>query len=165
MVTDERARRWTPVLSAPVSRIHLACTEIAVVTAGVFVLHVIAGLAIWTGTAITGAPFTLGDALAGALNSVPIALLAVGAATLAVGWLPSAVAAIGAVPVAGGFLLDVVTQSVHAPEWVVNLSPFAHLGAVPNAPPDWAGLSAFIAIGALAVAVGVAGYKGRDLTS
>ena len=46
MVADERARRWTPVLAAPVSRIHLACTEIAVVTAGVVVLHVVAGLAI-----------------------------------------------------------------------------------------------------------------------
>ena len=165
MTADERARRWTPVLSAPVSRNHLACNEIAVVATGVVVLHVIAGLAIWTGTAITGAPFTVGEALTGALNSVPIAWLAVGAATLAVGWLPSAVAAIGAVPVAGGFLLDVVTQSVHAPEWVENLSPFAHLGAVPNAPPDWAGLTAFIVIGAIAMAVGVAGYSRRDLTS
>ncbi len=91
MVADERARRWTPVLSAPVSRIHLACTEIAVVTAGVLVLHVVAALAIWTGTAITGAPFTLGAALAGALNSVPIAWLAVGASAFALGWLPSAV--------------------------------------------------------------------------
>ena len=165
MVADERARRWTPVLSAPVSRIHLACTEIAVVTAGVLVLHVIAALAIWTGTAITGAPFTLGAALAGALNSVPIAWLAVGASAFALGWLPSAVVAIGALPVAGGFLMNVVSQSVHAPQWVMKLSPFAHLGAVPNAPPDRAGIAAFMLIGAIAVAVGVAGYSHRDLTT
>ena len=165
VIADERARRWTSVLSAPVPRNHLAYNEIAVVATGVLLLHVIAGLAIWTGTAITGAPFTVGEALTGALNSVPIALLAVGAATLAVGWLPSAVAAIGAVPVAGGFLLDVFAQSVHAPEWVENVSPYAHLGAAPNAPPDWAGLTAFVVIGAIAVAVGVAGYSRRDLTS
>jgi len=165
MIADERARRWTPVLAAPVSRIHLACTEIAVVTAGVVVLHMVAGLAIWTGTVITGAPFTVGAALTGALNSVPVAWLAVGAAAFALGWLPSGVVAIGALPVAGGFLLDVVTESFHAPGWVVNLSPFAHLGAVPNAPPDWAGLIAFVAIEVIAVAVGVAGYTHRDLTS
>jgi ABC-2 type transport system permease protein len=165
MVADERARRWTPAFSAPVSRIHLAGTEIAVVTAGVVVLHVVAGLAIWVGAAVTGAPFTLGAALAGALNSAPIAWLAVGAAAVAVGWLPSVVGAVGALPVAGGFLFNVVTQSSRAPDWVVNLSPFAHLAAVPNAPPDWAGIAAFIVIGAIAVAVGVAGYSRRDLTT
>ncbi|MFY9917471.1 MAG: polyketide antibiotic transporter [Mycobacterium sp.] len=165
MVADEQARRWTPVLSGPVSRTRLACTEIAVVTTGVLALHAVAGLAIWVGAAITGAPLTLGAALGGALNSAPIAWLAVGTAAFAVGWLPSAVVAIGALPVAGGFLMNVVSQSVRAPEWVMKLSPFAHLGAVPNAPPDRAGIAAFMVIGAIAVAVGVAGYSRRDLTT
>jgi ABC-2 type transport system permease protein len=79
--------------------------------------------------------------------------------------MPSGVAAIGALPVVGGFLLNVVAQSVRAPAWVSSLSPFAHLGAVPNAPPEWAALVVFIVIGAMAVAVGVAGYSRRDLTT
>jgi ABC-2 type transport system permease protein len=165
MVADERARRWTPVLAVPVSRITLARTEITVTTAGVVTLHVVAGAALWAGAAVTGAPLTFASALAGALNSAPIAWLAVGAAAFAIGWLPSAVVAVGALPGAGGFLLNVVTQSVRAPEWVVNLSPFAHLGAVPNAPPDCAGIAAFTVIGAIAVAAGVAGYSRRDLTT
>ncbi|WP_234834884.1 polyketide antibiotic transporter [Mycolicibacterium stellerae] len=165
MVADERARRWTQLLSCPASRVRLAGTEVAVVTTGVVALHVVAGLAIWVGAMITDAPFTLGAALGGALNSAPIAWLAVGSAALAIGWLPSGVVAIGALPVAGGFLINVVSQSVHAPEWVMTLSPFAHLGAVPNAPPDRAGIAAFMTIGAIAVAVGVAGYSHRDLTT
>ena len=96
---------------------------------------------------------------------MPIAWLAVGASAFALGWLPSAVVAIGALPVAGGFLMNVVSQSVAAPQWVMKLSPFAHLGAVPNAPPDRAGIAAFMLIGAIAVAVGVAGYSHRDLTT
>lgn len=164
-VADEHARRWTAVLSAPVSRIRLACTEIAVVTAGVVTLHVVAGLAIAAGATATGAPLTLSSSLAGALNSAPIAWLAVGAGAFAVGWLPSGVQTIGALPVVGGFLLNVVTQGVRAPEWVRNLSPFAHLGAVPNAPPEWAGMAVFIGIGAIAVTVGVVGYSRRDLTT
>jgi ABC-2 type transport system permease protein len=143
----------------------LACSEIAVVTAGVVLLHLAAGLAIWTGTASTGAPFAIAAALGGSLNSAPIALLSVGAAAVAVGWLPSGVVAVGALPVAGGFLLDVVTQSVRAPGWVVDLSPFAHLGAVPNAPPDWAGSATCIAVAAIAVAAGIAGFSRRDLTT
>ena len=98
------------MFATDVSRIRLVCNEITAATVGVALLHVFAGLAIWAGASITGAPLSIGEALAGALNSAPIAWLAVGAAALAVGWLPSAVGPIGALPVVGGFLLNVVTQ-------------------------------------------------------
>ncbi len=165
MVGDEKERRWTPLFAAPISRTRLACTEIAVTTVGVVVLHATAAIAIWAGAAMTGAPLRFGAALAGALNTAPIGLLAVGAAAVAAGWLPSAVGAIGALPVAGGFLLNVVALSAHAPRWVVNLSPFAHLSPVPNAPPNWAAICTFTAIGAVLAAVGVIGYTRRDLTT
>ncbi len=163
LVADERARRWTPVFATGVARIRLAGIEIAVATAGMVLLHAVAGVAIWTGAAITGAPLSIDHALGGALNSAPVAWLAVGAAALAVGWLPSAVGAIGAVPVAGGFLLDVLTQGTNAPRWVVDLSPFVHLAAVPNAEPDWVATAAFAAIGAALIALGLLGYHRRDL--
>jgi ABC-2 type transport system permease protein len=165
LVADERARRWTPVFAADVSRIRLLGDEIAVVTAGVALLHVVAGLAIWAGAAITGTPLTIDDAVAGALNTAPIAWLAVGAAGLAVGWLPSAVGAVGALPVAGGFLLDVITQGTNAPNWTMQLSPFAHMAAVPNAPPHWTAIAVFTLIGASLIVVGLAGYTRRDLTT
>ena len=77
--------------------------------------------------------------------------------------MPSAVGAVGAVPVAGGFLLNVVTEGTHAPTWVADLSPFAHLAAAPNASPDWAAVATFTAIGAGLGAVGLLGYRRRDL--
>jgi ABC-2 type transport system permease protein len=163
LVADEKARRWTPVFATDISRIRLASTEIAVTTAAMLLLHLIAGVAIWTGAAITGAPLSIDHALGGALNSAPVAWLAVGAAVLAVGWLPSAVGAIGAVPVAGGFLLNVMTQGTNAPTWLANLSPFVHLAAVPNAEPHWAATAAFTAIGAGVIALGLLGYHRRDL--
>jgi ABC-2 type transport system permease protein len=165
MVTDEKARRWTPLFAVPVSRPRLVGTEIAVTASGVIVLHVTAALAISAGAAITGARLTIGAATAGALNTAPIAWLSVGAASLAVGWLPSAVGAIGALPVVGGFLLKVITQGSHAPAWVVNLSPFAHVPAVPNVPPDWMTISVLTAIGFILMTVGIAGYSRRDLTT
>jgi ABC-2 type transport system permease protein len=151
------------VFATDVSRIRLAGTEIVVTTAGMVLLHMIAGVAIWTGAAITGAPLSINHALGGALNSAPVAWLAVGAAAVAVGWLPSAVGAIGAVPVVGGFFLNVLTQGTNAPAWVVDLSPFVHLAAVPNAEPDWVATAAFTAIGAGLSALGLLGYHRRDL--
>lgn len=165
LVTDERARRWTPLFATDVSRIRMAGTEITAVTTGVILLHVIAGLAMWAGAAITGAPLAIDDALAGALNSASIAWLAVGAAALAVGWLPSAVGAVGAIPVAGGFLLNVVTEGTNAPKWIADLSPFAHLPAVPNASPDWAAVAAFTVTGVSLVALGLTAFARRDLTT
>ena len=165
LVTDERARRWTPLFATDVSRIRLAGTEIAAVTTGVILLHVIAGLTMWGGASMTGAPLTIDDALAGALNSASIAWLAVGAAALAVGWLPSAVGALGAAPVAGGFLLNVVTEGTNAPKWLADLSPFAHLAAVPNASPDWAAVATFTVLGVGLVTLGITGYARRDLTT
>lgn len=132
---------------------------------GVIVLHVVAGMAMWFGAATSGAPLTIGAALAGALNSMPIAGLALGASAFALGWLPSGVVAVGAMPGAGGFLLNVITQSFRAPEWLANLSPFAHLGAVPNAAPDWAGIGAFTAIDVVSFAVSVKGFANRDMTA
>jgi ABC-2 type transport system permease protein len=161
MVADERARRQTALFATPTSRTRLLSTEIGVTSAGVLFLHVVAALAIWSGAMITGAPMGIGAALAGALNTAPVAWLAVAAAALAVGWLPSMVGAIGALPVVGGFLL----YAAHAPSWVTELSPFVHVGAVPKASPDWPAVVTFILISVAMSAAGLAGYSHRDLTT
>jgi ABC-2 type transport system permease protein len=165
MASDEKARRWTALFAAPLSRNRLAGSEIAVTAAGVLVLHTVAGLAISGGAALTGGQLGISAALGGALNSVPIALLALGAAALALGWLPSWVGAIGALPVVGGFLLNILSQGSHALPWLVNLSPFAHLASVPNASPDSSAIAALTLIGALMIAGGLMGYTRRDLTT
>jgi len=165
MVADEKAGRSTLLFAQPISRVRLMSTEIMVTVGGVVVLHCSAGFAIWGGTKITGAPLHLSDSLAGALNSIPVALLAAGAAAVGVGWLPSAAGAIGALPVVGGFLVNVIIQSTKAPGWVVNLSPLAHLAAVPDTPPNWAATTVFLLIGAILTGLGVYGYVQRDLAT
>ena len=163
MVADEKAGRWTLLFAQPISRARLVSTEIMVTVGGVVALHCSAAVALWSGTKITGAPLQFSDSLAGALNSVPAALLAAGAAAVCVGWLPSAAGAIGALPVMAGFLVNVVIQATKPPGWVVNLSPWAHLAAVPDTPPNWAATTIFLLIGAILTGLGVYGYVRRDL--
>ncbi len=165
MVADEKAGRCTLLFAQPISRVRLVSTEIAVTVGGVIVLHCLAAVAIWSGAKITGAPLPFTDSLAGALNSLPVALLAAGAAALGVGWLPSAAAAIGALPVVGGFLGNVIKQSASTPGWVVNLSPWTHLAAVPDTSPNWAATAIFLLLGAILTALGVYGYVQRDLAT
>jgi ABC-2 type transport system permease protein len=165
MVADEKAGRWTLLFAQPISRARLVSTEIMVTVGGVSVLHCSAAVALWSGAEITGAPLQLSDSLAGALNFVPAALLAAGAAAVGVGWLPSVVVAIGALPVLGGFLVNMVLQVTKAPGWVVNLSPWTHLAAVPDTPPNWAGIIIFLFFSAILTGLGLYGYVQRDLAT
>ncbi|MGH3908232.1 MAG: ABC transporter permease [Pseudonocardiaceae bacterium] len=161
---DETSRRSVLLFGLPVSRTRHAGAELAVAAAGALGLLASAALAMWVGTAAVGAPLGLDAALAGALNVAPIALLCLGAAAFALGWAPRAILAIGALPAAGGFLLQILAQSTGAPDWVGRLSPFAHLAAVPDTPPDLAGAVGLFAVAVVLMAVGVIGYTRRDLT-
>ncbi|WP_067857071.1 polyketide antibiotic transporter [Nocardia shimofusensis] len=163
VAADERARRWNLLHSLPLSRYRWAGTETAVTAAGVAILLAVAAVSMWFGAVITGAPLGFGQALAGAFNVAPVVLLGLGAAVAALGWYPTAVGAIGAVPVAGGFMLDVIVQSIHAPAWLSEISPFAHLAAVPDTAPDWVASGVLTALAAAMIAIGLFGCARRDL--
>lgn len=160
---DETDRRLTLLYAQPVTRLRLLAAEAAVTATAALILTASAGLATWAGATAVGAPLGVGAAFAGAVNILPVALLCLGAAVFALGWLPHAVTLIGALPAAGGFLLQVIADSTGAPAWVAALSPFAHLASVPNAAPDWAGTCTMLLIAAALTAAGAFGYGRRDL--
>ena len=163
LASDEAASRLTLVYSRPVSRVRVAVWEAAAVTVGTVVLTAVAGTATWAGAAWVGAGLGLGDALVGAVSVVPVALLCLGAALLALGWAPSAVLAVGVLPAAGGFLLKVFADSFGWPSWVREISPFAHLAAAPAEPVDVAGGLGMLAVAVALGLVGLVGYARRDL--
>jgi ABC-2 type transport system permease protein len=163
LAADESGRRLTPLYAQPVTRRTVAGSDAATAVGGATVLALVAATTLWFGTALTGADLPLTAVLAGAVNGLPIALLCVGAALLALGLMPRLVAAIGSLPAVGGFLWLVIADSVHAPGWVVALSPFAHLATVPAEPPDWSGTAGMLAIAAGFAVVGLWAYQRRDL--
>jgi ABC-2 type transport system permease protein len=159
----ESARHLDLLLAAPRTRRHLLGAETAVTAAGAVMLTVAAAVATWVGTTVVGAPLGLGAALAGALNTLPITALGLGAAILAIGHAPTLVVPIGMLPAAGGFVLDVVADSVDAPAWVRTLSPFDHLAAVPVDPPDWPATAAMLAVAAVLALAGTWSHTRRDI--
>jgi ABC-2 type transport system permease protein len=163
LAADETAQRLTPLLAAPVTRTRLLAAEAAAALSAALVLITVAGIAVWAGSTLVGAGLGLGDALAGAVNVAPVVLLCLGFAVLALGWLPRAAAAIGVLPAAGGFLWLVIADSIAAPAWIGNLSPFAHLAAVPATTPNWPATTIMTTIAAAAAGVGAVGYHRRDL--
>jgi ABC-2 type transport system permease protein len=160
---DEAGSRLALLFSLPVARTRWAAIEAATVALGCLVLAAVAGLATWAGTAWVGAGLGPGDAVWGALSVVPVALLCLGAALAALGWAPQAVLALGVLPAAGGYLLLVFADSFRWPEWVRDLSPFAHVASVPAEPVDVPGALGMLAVAAALAVVGLVGYARRDL--
>jgi ABC-2 type transport system permease protein len=155
--------RLAVMFARPLPRSRWALVQITVITATVVGLAIAAGVATATGTALAGATLPLTEALAGALNVVPAAVLCLGAAQVAIGWVPQAVLALGAVPAVGGFLLTVLVDTFNWPNWLVQLSPFTHLAPVPATAPNWAGAAGMIGVSVLLAGLGIAGFARRDL--
>ena len=164
LAADETAGRLSLLYGLPVSRARWAATEAAAVAAAAVLLAAVAGLAAWAGAAWAGAGLGLGEALAGALGVVPVALLCLGAALAALGWARAAVLAVGVLPAAGGFLLLVLSDTFDWPSAVRWSSPFAHLSAVPAEPWDAAGAAGMLAVAVLLAVAGCRRYGRRDLT-
>jgi ABC-2 type transport system permease protein len=159
----ETNRRLTLLAAQPLHRHRLLGAEIAATAGGAIALATVAGLATWLGVAVTGGDLSPTAALAGTWNVLPIAALCLGAAVLALGWAPRTTGAIGALPAAGGFLLQAIGQSVGAPPWVIDLSPFAHLSPVPLATVNGPAMLAMSAIAVALTVMGGYGYQRRDL--
>lgn len=162
-VTAETDRRLTLLASQPITRTRLIGTELAVTAVAAAVLATCAGLATWLGVIAIGGELAAGAALRGAWNILPLVLLSLGAAAFAVGWAPRWTMLLGGLPTTGGFLLLVIAESVAAPGWVRDISPFAHLAPVPLSKASMTAPTAMLAIATCLTVLGVAGYRRRDL--
>ncbi|MGX6607047.1 ABC transporter permease [Micromonosporaceae bacterium Da 78-11] len=162
-VAAEASRHLTLLAAQPVTRLRMLAAELVATAGGAVALVTVAGTAVWAGIAMTGCGLTLLTALCGALNTLPIVLISLGAATLAVGWMPRAAAFAGSLPATGGFLLLVVADSVGAPAWVRGLSPFAHLAPVPLTGADWPTTLVMAGLALILAVAGAMRYQRRDL--
>ncbi|BEL06183.1 ABC transporter permease [Actinoplanes sichuanensis] len=161
----EADRRLTLMTSGPFSRIRLLGAETAVTAAAATVLVTGAGLLTWTGVTVMGGRLALTAALRGTWNVLPIVLLSLGAAVFAAGWAPRWAGLVGALPGVGGFLLLVLAESIGAPSWVRDISPFAHLAPVPLTGADMTATAVMLGTTAVLITIGAGGYRRRDLRS
>ena len=79
------------------------------------------------------------------------------------GWVPRVVTPVGALPVVGGGIVWVLAQTLNWPDWLGQISPFAHVASVPATSPNWAGVWAMLALAAAFAILGIFGFARRDL--
>ena len=96
-------------------------------------------------------------------NALPAALLFLGVAALAYAVVPRAGAAVAYGLVTVTFLWQLVGSLLGAPSWLVELTPFAHVGLVPAQSFRAGAAALMLAIGAAAALAAIGAFRRRDL--
>ncbi len=160
---EEASWRIEHLLVRPLGRVRWLLTRIATAAVAVVLLALVAGGLVSAGAALVGTPITLADALAAAVNVVPVAWLALGVGIAVFGILPRATAPLAYGLVLAAYLLDFVGGLLELPEWALELSPFRQLAAVPAQSMEVVPLLVMVAVGVVAAGIGTVAFRRRDL--
>lgn len=159
---EEIADRVEPVLAAPLARSRyfaanifaaFAISTVFVVIAGVLVAALAAGADIGVG---------FGEVVGQAVAVIPAVWTIVAVAVAVIGARP-AVTIASWVGVLISFGLTLLGPTFGLDDWVLAISPLWHVPHTMLANPDWSGLGWVSLVTVLLIAVGLAGFRRRDL--
>jgi len=161
---EEADQRLETLLALPVGRTGWLGGRVALAACGAAVLSLLVGLLGWLGAVSQGVRLSLLQMLESGVNSLPVALVFLGLAALAYAVLPRASTGIAYGLVAVAFLWQLFGSLLGAPRWLVDVTPFAHVGLVPAQSFRVGAAVVMASCGLLAVAAAIALFSRRDLT-
>lgn len=162
---EEREGRIEGLLSGAISRYRLLGGYLALALLNSLILLFAAGLGMGAaGSQSMGDARYLPDLIASGLMFAPAFWVVFGFAAALIGLFPRAAAFSWAVPV---FAIVVIYLggALQLPEWLMNISPYQHISRYPAEPVDWAPLLWLTGLAAVFAAIGLAGYRRRDLSA
>ena len=160
---EEASTRAEFLLTRPVARWRWLGGHLLCLVVSVLVLSAVAGASIWVAAVAAGADLTAAEAFASVFNAVPAVAVFAGLSVLAFGLVPRLTVAIGATAAGVAYVLEIIGPMLSWPEWVVSLSPFHHLEAVPVDPFGVTGAVVLTLVGAGLAALGLLAFERRDL--
>lgn len=160
---EESGQQLETLLAQPISRYRWLGGRLAIAAAATVVLSVLAGLATWVGATSQGVHIALTELLESAANCVPTSLMFLGICALVYSLLPRASTATSYAVVSLSFLWYMVGALVAAPRWLIDITPFRHVGLVPAQNFDVKAALVMIAIGLAAAVASLFRFRRRDL--
>ncbi len=162
---EETTGHAESLLSTTATRARWATSHVTVALGGTTLLLLLSGLSIGVGAALT-----LGDwsqvsrVTAVSVGQAPGVWVMCSLALAVFGWLPRLTAAVW-----GLFIAFVALGEFgvlwHAPQWLMDLSPFQHAPLLPLGSGDTPALVALTATAAVVAVLGYAGWRRRDLAA
>jgi ABC-2 type transport system permease protein len=160
---EEADERLETLLALPVSRRGWLMGRLVLAVVAATVISLVAGLLAWAGAVSQGIDISPLTMVGAGANCMPTSVLFLGIAALAYGSIPRASAGIAYGAVAVAFLWQLFGALLGAPRWLVDVTPFAHVGLVPAQAFDAVGAVVMVAIGLVACGGGLWLFSRRDL--
>ena len=160
---EESGEQLETLLAQPLARHRWFAGRLLLAAAGAIGLAAVSGVLTWAGAVSVGVPLSLTHALEAGANCLPVALLFLGLAALAFAAVPRASAAVAYGLVTLAFLWYLIGALVGVPHWLVELTPFAHVGFVPTEPFRTGAALVMVAIGLGGALTALAVFRRRDL--
>ena len=162
---EEAEQQLETQLALPVSRTRWLVGRCGLAVAGLVLLSVCVGVFGWIGTASQGVGLSLSQMLLSGVNALPTAVLFLGLAALAYGLLPRASSGIAYGLVVLAFVWELFGALLGAPKWLVDVTPFEHVGLVPATAFRPVSAVVMLVLGVLAGLAGVVAFRRRDILS
>jgi ABC-2 type transport system permease protein len=160
---DEASQRLETLLAAPLGRRRWLAGWFVVVLLAAAGLAVTCGLLAWVGTRTAGVHLGLGRLLEAGANMLPITVLFLGIAALAFAVAPRISGPLSYGLLAVAYLWELVGALTGAPRWLLDVTPFAHVGLVPAEPFRTVAALIMFATGVLAGGAALEVFRRRDL--
>jgi ABC-2 type transport system permease protein len=160
----EMEQQLETLFALPVSRTRWLAGRLALAAGGAAAIGLFAGLCAWAGAASQNASgVSLGQMLGAGANCLPVALLFLGLGTLAYALAPRAGSGIAYGLVMVAFLWQLFGAALSAPRWLIEVTPFQHIGLVPAQAFRAGDAAVMVAVGAVAALAGLWAFRRRDL--
>jgi ABC-2 type transport system permease protein len=160
---EEADQRLETLLAGPLGRRAWLAGRLALALVAAVVLAAACGLLGWAGARTAGVQLGLGRMLEAGANMLPVTILFLGIATLAYAIAPRISGPFSYGLLAVAYLWELVGALAGAPRWLLDVTPFAHIGLVPAAPFRVVATLVMLAIGTAAAALALEVFRRRDL--
>jgi ABC-2 type transport system permease protein len=160
---EEDSTRAEFLLTRPVRRWRWLGGHVLCVVVAVGLLSLVSGAAMWLASVAVDAKLAAADSFSAMFNTLPMVAVFAGVSVLVFGVAPRLTVAVGATAPVAAFVLELVGPLLEWPEWVVGLSPFHHLAAVPVDPVAWPAALVMMVIGVALTGAGTLAFERRDL--
>ena len=162
---EEAEGRLETLLALPISRRRWLGGRLGLAAAGAAVISLCAGVLAWAGAVSQGVSLSLVQMLEAGANCLPVALLFLGIAALLLMAFPRAGTAIAYGLLTVAYLWQLFGALLGAPRWLVQATPFAHVGAVPAAAFRPGAAALMLALGLVAALAATRLFERRDLVT
>ena len=160
---EEADERLETLLAAPVGRRSWLAGRTALALLGAATIAVACAVCGWAGARTGGVHLGFGRMLEAGANTLPVAAVFLGLAALAYAVAPRWSGPLSYGLLAVSYLWELVGALTGAPRWLLDITPFAHVGLVPAEPFRILAALIMVAIGVAAAGAALELFRRRDL--